>query len=930
MVVVSVLVGVGVCAPGARGGDDGGVGGGEFVERARLECGAEVVIDSDARFSGEGIEVWGVLWGGSAIERGDERGAALVAMRALLYELAERDPGALALTGATVEGLDSGEEDGVMALRTALALSMTAATREDVDRALGVCAEIARGGGVGDGSIDRAIASVRASIERRASEQVGMHRRASWLKQLMGDSSMAKLPVPAVEDFEGVTRESVRRYMGRAWRAGAMSVVVVGDIDADAAVGSARRAMGDVVKDPRGAIGGAIGGVDTGAPDVAGRVATAHDARLDGTEIGLVWFGRNTIEVMDEGTLDELMTIALAGEAMRSRVNRVVRAEIGSVTTAGVQVGDITPEARFAQMVVQMEGDGWEEALRALMIERTRLVRDGVGGEELERARAALTQKLSTEREMWMRSTAEDRAHAIVWLMSAGRPMVDLGDLLGDGSECVARVSEAEVHAMIRSLIGGRDPGVVVVVDSVEGAREEAIRRVVREASGVDPEPIGARWASAMAGSIAENIRAGGRVEEIRSHGASGVVEARLSNGIWARHRSMRGVGGAGDAATLAVHVGFAESPGESMDGVTDVIARAIEGATIRSRLDPEMRALLSEYGLRVRVEHSVRSVMIEITGPGSSLGRAAELAYALLMDLRIDASLVDAVRDEAARGEISVGVSRSAIEVGIARAMGYDPGRRSGRALGSGVDARSALGFWRDRVRDGLVEVGIVTSGDAESALREVAPVLGAVVDNEHDGRRAQEIADPAARRGVVRVVDPSGRTGVAMGFSSGDSGDLESVRTLVVGSMILGKRVEREAEAMGLGDGAYGALVLSDVTPGRAYVAARVGCDAADSARALEMIGEAMSRLADEGATAEELGWAKERIARALERTADDPSYWARRLALLGVFGQGVESLWSIGEDYEAITLGEVDEAMGTWYARGAHFSIEFVEPE
>ena len=681
--------------------------------------------------------------------------------------------------------------------------------------------------------------------------------------------------------------------------------------------------MGDVARDPRGA----LAGVDTGAPDGSGRVATAHDARLDGTEIGLVWFGRNTIEGMDGGTVDELVTIALAGEAMRSRVNRVVRAALASVTTAGVQVGDITPEARFAQLVVQMEGDGWAEALGALLIERTRLVRDGVGGEELERARAALTQKLSTEREMWMRSTAEDRAHAIVWLMSAGRPLVDLGELLGEAQACVARVGEAEVHAMIRSLIGGRDPGVVVVVDSVEGAREEAIRRVVREASGVDPEPIGARWASAMAGSIAENIRAGGRVEEVRSHGASGVVEARLSNGIWARHRSM---GGAGDTATLAVHVGFSEAPGESLDGVTDVIARAIEGATIRSRLDPEMRALLSEYGLRVRVEHSVRSVMIEITGPGPSLGRAAELAYALLMDLRIDASLVDAVRGEAARGEIAVGVSRSAIEVGIARAMGFDPGRRSARVLGAGVDARSALGFWRDRVRDGLVEVGIVTSGDAESALREVAPVLGAVVDTEHVARGGAAGSDPTARRGVVRVVDPSGRTGVAMGFSSGDAGDLDSVRTLVVGSMILGKRVERGAEAMGLGGGSYGALVLSDVTPGRAYVAARVGCDAAGSARALEMIGEEMARLADEGATAEELAWAKDRIARALDRTADDPSYWARRLALLGVYGQGVESLWTIGADYAAITLGEVDEAMGAWYARGAHFSIEFVEPE
>ena len=916
-VVVSVLV-IGCAAMVARAQGDG-----EIVDRVRLACGAELVVDAESGFGGGDVEVWGVLWGGAAMEGEGERGAAMVAMRALLYELSERDPGAFALTGMTVEGLDSGESEGVMALRAALALTMSGSTREEMERAMGVCARIARGGSVGDRSIERALESVRVSIETREREDVGMHLRAGWLEDLMGGSGLARVSEPTAEVFEGLTLGAVRGYMGRAWRAGAMTVLVVGDVDSGWVVDRAGSVFGDVVRDDRGA----FEGVDLGAARVGGRIATAHDARLDGTELGLVWFGENTIEVLDEGSLDELVTIALAGEAMRSRVNRVVRAELGEVTIAGVQVGDITSEARFAQMVVQMEGDGWEEALRALIVERTRLVRDGVVGEELDRARASLTQRLVSEGEAWSRSSARDRARSLVWMMSAGRELVDLGSVLSSAPGCVDRVSESDVHAMIVSLIGEGEPGVVVALDSREGVSRDEVARVVRAAMREDPEPIGERWVEAMHGSIVENIRAGGRVEEVRSHGASGVVEARLSNGVWVRHRSM---GSSGDRATLAVHVWFGEAPDESMDGVEDVLVRAIEGTTIRSRLDPEMRTLMREYGLSVRVEHSVRSVMIEIEGPGSSLERCAELAFALLMDLRVDPSLVGAVRGEAERGEIAVGMSKSALELGIARAMGEDPGVRSARVLGEGVDARSALSFWRDAVRDGLVEIGLVTGEDAESSLGVVAPILGAVVDNEHGVCAVHELEHGAARRGVVRVEDPSGWSGVAMGFSAGDARDLAQVRTLVVGSMVLGERVRKAAESEGLGDRVYGVLVLSDLTPGHAYVAVRVGCEPGDAERALGLIGEVTAELVDTGVTEGEMGWARDRITRSLARTSEEPSYWARRLAMLGMFGQDVETLWSIGEDYARIGGAEVDEVMRSWYARGAHFSIEFVGGE
>lgn len=930
----SFIVVVLACASGAvYGGPADGlsVGSAEcgVVERVTLECGLEVVVFSQADLEGE-TQVWVRLHRGSMSERDEERGSAMMAARAAMYGV-----GAFSQE-RMFELFDVGEggaisSDGVMVTGDHVAFMLEAGSADEV----GTGFELARGLVDGYEPSEEGIALVREGmideidvIER---EQIERELNRQWLPRLVDGSGYSRLPLASREECGGLGVDAVRGYVAREWTPGQASVLVVGDVDVDAVVAEARRVFDGCA----GRAGTAMSVVPIIKEGLGGRVVSVNDERLDGSRLGLVWFGEERENVWDDAGFEEVLVLALVGEAMRHRVNRVMRREFEGVENGRVDVGALLGRIQFGQIVVKLKNEhesGWAAVLGAMEMERHRLVRDGLSGAEIERAREWLIQQWGYEIDQWVGSTTQERARMLSWMMASGRPLVDLVAWVDRAGELLEGVDDERVNGVVRELFGEHEPAVLVMVDSDEGVEESKIRAMLDRARGAELVAIDTDWIDAFDGPILGRSRGGGSVDEISVHQASGVVSATLSNGVVVRHREMADLENPG-RMVMVVRVGFDSIERYEMHGAGDVFVAAIEGGMIRSRTEKEIRGILIEHGIEMEVHAGSRGIEIWMDAPTESFERAVELIHALLTDLRVEQGLVDAVAGEGATGALMVGVPIGAMEAAIGRVYGDDFIVRDTGMLGADVDARSVREWISERVRGGAIDIGIAGEIDAQRAVGVCAGYFGGISDWE-DESVGDAVADDVVAEETVRVMDPSGRQGVMIGFGGCMVGELEEVRALTVAGMVLDRRLEAMVDEIGQGERVTSGSMVLDVVPGRMVVFGRVDCEPMEIGLWAGRVEDELERMVFMGVEDAELAGPMEMIDGVLGKNFERAGFWAARLAGLDVYGDdtglGVESIWSIREGYAAVDAGAVQRVFEKWYREGVHFRVEFVDEE
>ena len=478
-----VLVTIACVSRAAAGGD---------VTRVELDCGLEVVVFSQEGLEGD-VQVWVQMHRGSMSERDDERGAAMMGARAAMFgvgsisedqmfEMFDLDMDkAIAGESVIVRGghlafrLEVGSADEV-GVGFGLARALVDSDRQDwpSDRAI----ELVRDGMVSE------LESIESEYTRRSMSRV-------WLPELVDGSGYGRMPLPSLEECVGLGGDTVRGYIAREWTPGQASVLVVGDVDPDAVIAEARRIFAGC----QDRAGTARSVVPIIKPGLGGRVVSMNDLRMERSLIGLVWFGDEQERAWDDDGIRDILVLALAGEAMQYRINRLLRGEFDGVNGAGVDVGVLVGRVEYGQMIVEFEGgEDWKSVLRAMEIERFRLVRDGLSEGEIKRATEWLLQQWGYEIDQWGGATARERAQTLSWMLASGRPIVELEEWVGLAKELLVGVDAGQVNAMMRGLIGDVEPAVLVLLDSDVGVVEPAVRSVLAAAGDADPEPLDSHW----------------------------------------------------------------------------------------------------------------------------------------------------------------------------------------------------------------------------------------------------------------------------------------------------------------------------------------------------------------------------------------------------------------------------------------------------
>ena len=770
----------------------GGVFGGE-VTRVELDCGFEVVVFADEALEGQPVQVWTRVERGSMNELDGERGAAMIAARAAMFGVrGVNEVRMLGLFGIDREEAIGGA--GVMVMGSHVAWMLEVQTGDEV----GIGLELARGLVDGFEPSDEAIEVVRGGMmgeiesleESRFKEW--MYRR--WLPELVDGSGYSRAPLPSQEECGGIDGDSVRRYVEREWVVGQAGVLVVGDVDAQQVVDEARRVFAGCRSEGGTELG--AGGVPIIKPNLGGRVVSMSDDRMEGSVLGLVWFGEECQREWDDEDLQEVLVLALAGEGMRRRVNRVLRAEFEGVEAGRVDVGELLGRFGFGQIVAELkdgevDGGEWEAVLEAMELERRRLVRDGLTEGEVDRAREWLIQQWGYEIDQWSGSTSAERARTMNFLLASGRPAVDLVEWVDRAAVLLADVGVDEVNGVVRAVFDG-EPGVLVLLDREGEASVEEIRGVLGRAGEALIEPVG-DWVEGLDGPILNRAYGGGEVVEISVHQASGVVSAELSNGVVVHHREMNDAGSGGDdgRVVMVVRAGFDSIESAQMHGAGNVITSAIKKGMIRSRTEKEIRGIEIEYEIEIRTHVGSWGLEIEARMPAGSFERGVELMHALLVDVRIEQGLVDEVAEKGASGALMLGVPIGAMEAGIGRAFGEEFVVRDTSVLGVEVDARSVREWIDKRIRGGAIEIGIAGGIDAQRAIGACALQLGGIEEGEGSAVDVAEDDNGVVEEDVVRIRDVSGRQGVMIGFGGGVSyggvDELAQVRAMTVAGMVL-----------------------------------------------------------------------------------------------------------------------------------------------
>jgi len=927
----------------------GPIGDSPAVERAVLECGIEIVVFTDVGPDDDGgVQVWTRMHRGSMSELGNERGASLIAARAAVYGVGEYSYDEM-LGFYGIDEAEASEGAGTYVTRDHLSFMLAVESQDRVGEGFEIARGLVDGFSPGDDAIDAARASVLSEIEKIETEQVSRMMYHRWLPELLDGSGYGLLAIPTRQECGDIDAEAVRRFVWRHWTPGQASVLVVGDVDAGAVIAEARRVFDGCV----GRESSLMCDGEIVKPTVAGNVVALNEQRVEGSRLGLVWFGDEQENVWDEAAFEDLMVISLAGEAMRYRVNRMLRSEFDGLADAGVDVGDLMGRIGFAQIVAQFKAgagpESWEAVLGAMEQERRRLSTDGLSDGEIEHARQWLIQQWGYEMDQWSQATTREKARTLNWMLSKGRPLIDLEEWISTAPVVLGEVDKARINRVVRGLLGGAgqdavDPAVLVMLDSEEGVEESVVDGVLERSRLVEPGKLAGDWIEHMRGPILNRSAEGGVVDEITVHQASGVVSAVLSNGIVVHHREMVDTDQP-ESVLMTVRVGFDSIEEESMHGAGDVFVAAIERGLIRSRTQSELRGIMVEHGIEIDVVGGTWDVEIRVRVEGESFERASELVLALLTDLRIERGLIDEVVGEAEAGARSLGVPVGAMEMGIARALGRKFELRDSGNIGDGVGARSVHSWIYNRVQGVNIEVGIAGGIDAQRSIEACAVFLGSIRKGDADedlilvnSDRAGGIGEVGGIGGeeIVRVHDDFGNEGVMVGFGACRVEEIEELRALTVAGMVLDERVGRLIKEAGVKARLRSGALTLDLVPGRVVMFGQVDCDPGEFDMWASVLEREMERLAVEGVGGDELelpmgridGWIKEGVGR-LE-------FWSRRMARLGRFTElggrraDVESIWSIRSSYSELDSESVSAVFQKWYTDGERFRIEQVSEE
>lgn len=240
----------------------------------------------------------------------------------------------------------------------------------------------------------------------------------------------------------------------------------------------------------------------------------------------------------------------------------------------------------------------------------------------------------------------------------------------------------------------------------------------------------------------------------------------------------------------------------------------------------------------------------------------------------------------------------------------------------------------WLDpQLGRGAIEVAMVGDLDLDATIAAVAKTLGALPNREPrpelaSARKVVFPAEPFSRELTIVTEIPKGN--VVVYWPTTDGRDIQRARRLNLLSDIFTDRMRiKIREELGDTYGYSASSSASDVYPGYGYIAANVTVDPPKAKQLADLIVTLSQVLAEKGVTQDELDRARQPLLTSLRESSRDNGYWLGSvLSRAQERPQMLDWCRSRYSDHEAMTEAELD-ALAKSYLGAAHASRVIIVP-
>jgi len=792
-----------------------------------------------------------------------------------------------------------------------------------------------------DERIAEAIDWVRDSLEHE--EQVDLRARRVWLPELMeGTPFGERLPGASLEALDRLSGDDVRAFARAVYHPAQAVLIVVGDVDAEEIERLVR---------------GSVGAVDSGAGrgwvadgrshrDVSGRVVVGSDPGFERHQAAMVWFEDQGLQDFGTGgfptgdvsqRIRGLIVDRVAGEAVRYRLGRLGRQELGPGYDLVLDQVEMWGQLGLTQVVVVGDGDAWESSIEFLVRQNGRISRDGLGDAEIARARRLVLTRWHRDAGDWATTPFRRRVGLVHWLVSSGRPILASPAWDALATEIMSGVTDREINEVARKMVEPKHAGyIALMAQADEGDTNDALLGVMDASKGQALGAIDPEWMTKLSGSMIDGEPREREVVEVSQHPESGAWSAVYENGVRVHARAM-GDGGENDEGSGRVYLS-ATIWGNGLfgAGVDDELVQAAlvawRSPTTETRGGGAVSVFIEEHGLSVSAYQDVGFVQLRVNGDGDEFEAAVELMYALLGQPMIEQGAFDAWAQR------SAGASPSSVDQAIKAMYGGRAGRQSETNAAVTIDEAQRL--ITQMVRKGRLEIAIAgeTGFDAPGMIEHAGAYFGSLVSREGgDSVRDQHVSESndEVERAVLVKHEKMLRVGTREeqehGFVIGYFGvgvdELRAMRSMSLSSIMLNTRFAREGEARGFGGKIRAQIAFSDLFEGEAVFLIRVLCEPHEIALGDEVIDSVIGGVLMDGFGEDELRRTQDLVDDSIARYFDTPEYWSQRLSVLGVKRRTVDELWGIREGYRGIDAGYASGVIARVVEGEERFRIELV---
>lgn len=912
----------------------------ENTHRIGLSNGVELVVVSTEEYRRGEVQVWLIVRAGSMYEHDGQRGAAMVLQRAIRS-------GTSGFSAEEIDEILVKREVGYGRLSGSFvsfdhAAYMGQVEKNDhgsIERVLSFFGEVLdyKLALPDDERVRESIAELIQEIEHEPSAE--MRSRLEWLPELMqGTLFGERLSRPSTEELLRLSAQDVRDFGEAFHHPGQAMVIVVGDVDADQIQMLASETMGSVKRGERNEV------VDGRIKlDVSGRAVIGTDPGFEKHQGGMIWFndredestqgwsiraGRYTSAQMRSTVIERV-----AGEIVRHRLSRLSTQELGVGAEVVVEQIDLFGQVDVTQIGVESEDGRWEDSLAYLVRECDRLVRDGATSDELGRARRSLLARWHRDADDWIAWENAQRMGLIHWLITTGRPIIDMVRWDRLATELMTEIHDDEINEAVRALVDPRSAAYVGLVSQIDhgfdggidigesGFRQRLVLDVVDGAIATPREPIDPQWMELLAESLIDSQPDGGEIEEISQHPESGVWGALMSNGVrvWARPIESQ----AGRVYLCATLWGeLFEKKSVSEMGILAGLSAWRMPAT-ESRGSRAVASYMSQHGINIEARRDVGYVQLRIDAPTDSFKEAMELMFVLLDRPMIEREVFDGWQDEHASYQ------RDPIDEGLGLLYAEEAHSWEEAEVVELDEAQRAL---TQIVRNARIDIGIGGEIETHGLMDEAARLFGSLVARDladDEGLINTDKAGVIKSERVIRVSSGSTQElGAVLGFVGLSDRELPAMRSMILASMVLSERIRVRVDAEGFNGYIRAHMGFSDVISDQMLFMIRVRCKEELLSDAYGIIDETIDEIVRDGIGEDELAGVQKQIDKSIGRYFETPAYWSQRLSTLGVHGRSVEDLWGIRGGYNGVTAEYSSQVFRELSTSNDRFRVEIVE--